>query len=134
MHDAVHMMDVLTRLRVKGFKLSIDDFGTGYYSLIQLRQMPFSEVKIDLAFVMQMMRDKDCRVIVEAVIDLTRKLGLKSVAEGVESEPIWSALLELRCDIGQGYYLGCPTSADRIELACTTAEIANKEVSLAAVD
>jgi EAL domain-containing protein (putative c-di-GMP-specific phosphodiesterase class I) len=52
MRDPVQMMDVLTRLRVKGFKLSIDDFGTGYSSLIQIRRMPFSELKIDLSFVM----------------------------------------------------------------------------------
>jgi EAL domain-containing protein (putative c-di-GMP-specific phosphodiesterase class I) len=135
MHDAVHMMDVLTRLRVKGFKLSIDDFGTGYSSLMQLRKMPFSELKIDIAFVMQMMRDKDCRVIVEAVIDLTRKLGLKSVAEGVESEAIWRTLVELGCDHGQGYHLARPMSADRIgELVRATAEIAHNGDGAASVD
>jgi EAL domain-containing protein (putative c-di-GMP-specific phosphodiesterase class I) len=125
MRDAVHMMDVLTRLRVKGFNLSIDDFGTGYSSLIQLRRMPFSELKIDLLFVMQMTWDKDCRIIVEAMIDLARKLGLKSVAEGVESESIWNALVERRCDNGQGYYLGRPMSADRIVLTCAAAKVAH---------
>jgi EAL domain-containing protein (putative c-di-GMP-specific phosphodiesterase class I) len=114
MRDVVHMMDVLTRLRVKGFKLSIDDFGTGYSSLIQLRKMPFSELKIDLSFVTHMMQDSDCKIIVEAVIDLTRKLGLESVAEGVESAEIWHALRGLGCDRGQGYYLGRPMGADRI--------------------
>ena len=115
MRDAIHMMDVLTRLRVKGFKLSIDDFGTGYSSLIQLRRMPFSELKIDLSFVMHILKDKDCRIIVEVIIDLARKLGLKSVAEGVESEPIWNALLALGCDCGQGYYFGRPMTAEQIE-------------------
>jgi EAL domain-containing protein (putative c-di-GMP-specific phosphodiesterase class I) len=114
MRDVVHMMDVLTRLRVKGFKLSIDDFGTGYSSLSQLRKMPFSELKIDLSFVTHMMQDRDCKIIVEAVIDLTRKLGLESVAEGVESAEIWHALRGLGCDRGQGYYLGRPMAADRI--------------------
>lgn len=114
MHDAIQMMDVLTRLRIKGFMLSIDDFGTGYSSLIQLRKMPFSELKVDVSFVAHMLEDKDCKIIVEVIIDLARKLGLKSVAEGVESEPIWNALLGLECDRGQGYYLGRPMSADRI--------------------
>jgi EAL domain-containing protein (putative c-di-GMP-specific phosphodiesterase class I) len=119
------MMDVLTRLRVKGFKLSIDDFGTGYSSLVQLRKMPFSEIKIDISFVLHMLDDKDCQVIVEAIIDLARKLGLESVAEGVESEPIWNALRALGCDCGQGYYLGRPMAADRIASACAAAEIAH---------
>jgi diguanylate cyclase (GGDEF)-like protein len=125
MSDAIQMMDVLTRLRVKGFKLSIDDFGTGYSSLVQLRKMPFSEIKIDISFVLHMLEDKDCQVIVEAIIDLARKLGLESVAEGVESEPIWNALRALGCDCGQGYYLGRPMAADRIASACAAAEIAH---------
>jgi EAL domain-containing protein (putative c-di-GMP-specific phosphodiesterase class I)/ActR/RegA family two-component response regulator len=115
MRDAVHMMDVLTRLRVKGFKLSIDDFGTGYSSLIQLRKMPFSELKLDLSFVKNMLMDRDCEVIVTAMVDLAHKLGLQSVAEGVENEPIWDALRSMGCDRGQGYYHGRPMSADRIE-------------------
>ncbi|MGC2412815.1 MAG: EAL domain-containing response regulator [Stellaceae bacterium] len=117
MQDAVHMMDVLTRLRVKGFKLSIDDFGTGYSSLIQLRKMPFSELKIDLSFVIHMLQDRDCKVIVEVIVDLARKLGLESVAEGVESEQIWQALLGLECDRGQGYHLGRPMTVDSIPVA-----------------
>lgn len=115
MRDVVHMMDVLTRFRVKGFKLSIDDFGTGYSSLVQLRKLPFSELKVDLSFVQHMLKDEDCRIIVEAIIELTHKLGLESVAEGVESEAIWVALLNLSCDRGQGYHLGRPMTADRIE-------------------
>jgi EAL domain-containing protein (putative c-di-GMP-specific phosphodiesterase class I) len=60
MREALQMMDVLTRLRLKGFKLSIDDFGTGFSSLVQLQKMPFSEVKIDRSFVMQMMNNEGC--------------------------------------------------------------------------
>ena len=114
MRDAVQMMDVLTRLRVKGFRLSIDDFGTGYSSLVQLQRMPFSELKIDRSFVMQMTKSKDCRVIVEIVIDLARKLGLTSVAEGVESQAILDALIQLGCDAAQGYHLSRPVDAARI--------------------
>jgi len=111
MRDAVQMMDVLTRLRVKGFGLSIDDFGTGYSSLVQLQRMPFTELKIDRSFVMQMTRSKDCRVIVEIVVDLARKLGLRSVAEGVETQAILDELLALGCDGAQGYHLSRPVEA-----------------------
>jgi EAL domain-containing protein (putative c-di-GMP-specific phosphodiesterase class I) len=114
MRDAVQMMDVMTRLRVKGFRLSIDDFGTGYSSLVQLQRMPFSELKVDRMFVMQMTRSKDCRAIVEIVIDLARKLGLQSVAEGVESRVVLDELLKLGCDAAQGYHLSRPVDAARI--------------------
>jgi EAL domain-containing protein (putative c-di-GMP-specific phosphodiesterase class I) len=110
----VQMMDVLTRLRLKGFKLSIDDYGTGYSSLIQLQQMPFSEVKIDRSFVMQMNDNEGCKTIVESLIDLARKLGLRSVAEGVEDEATLRSLIALGCDAAQGYHLSRPVAADRI--------------------
>jgi EAL domain-containing protein (putative c-di-GMP-specific phosphodiesterase class I) len=114
MRDAVQMMDVLVRLRVKGFRLSIDDFGTGYSSLVQLQRMPFTELKVDRSFVMQMTRSKDCRVIVEIVIDLARKLGLQSIAEGVESQAILDELIKLGCDGAQGYHLSRPVDAARV--------------------
>jgi EAL domain-containing protein (putative c-di-GMP-specific phosphodiesterase class I) len=128
MRDAVNMLDVLSRLRLKGFKLSLDDFGTGYSSLVQLRKMPFSELKIDVSFVAAMLRDKDSRFIVEVTIDLARKLGVKSIAEGVENEAIWETLLDLGCDMGQGYYLGRPTSADRISSAAVAAQVIHKNM------
>ena len=111
MREAVQMMDVLTRLRLKGFKLSIDDFGTGYSSLVQLQKMPFSELKIDRSFVNQMTRNASCRVIVEIVIDLARKLGLTSIAEGVETPETLEALSKLGCDMAQGYYVSRPLAA-----------------------
>lgn len=112
MREALSMMDVLTRMRLKGFKLSIDDFGTGYSSLVQLQKAPFSEVKIDISFVTQMMRNSGCRVIVEIIIDLARKLGLKSVAEGVEDEAALRALIDMGCDVAQGYYISRPLAAE----------------------
>lgn len=114
MADALQMMDVLTRLRVKGFKLSIDDFGTGCSSLVQLQQMPFSEIKIDRSFVSRMMNTRDCAVIVEIVIELARKLGLRSVAAGVESKAILDRLAGLECDAVQGFYISPPVAADRV--------------------
>ncbi len=94
-------------------KLSIDDFGTGFSSLVQLQKMPFSEVKIDRSFVMQMLENEGCKVIVEIVIDLARKLGLRSVAEGVEDEASLLSLMRLGCDMAQGYHLSRPIAADR---------------------
>ena len=114
MREAMLRMDVLTRLRLKGFKLSIDDFGTGYSSLVQLQKMPFSELKIDKSFVMQMSTNRGCRVIVEILVDLARKLGLSSVAEGVEDQTALDSLIEMGCDIAQGYYISRPVAADRI--------------------
>ena len=111
MREAVQMMDVLTRMRLKGFKLSIDDFGTGYSSLVQLQRMPFSEIKIDRSFVMQMQTNRDCRAIVEIVIDLAKKLGLRSVAEGVEEAAALNALIDMGCDAAQGYHLCRPIAA-----------------------
>jgi EAL domain-containing protein (putative c-di-GMP-specific phosphodiesterase class I) len=112
MREAMQMMDVLTRLRLKGFKLSIDDFGTGYSSLVQLQKAPFSEIKVDLSFVTQMMSNAGCRVIVEIIIDLARKLGLKSVAEGVEDAAALEALIDMGCDTAQGYYISRPIAPD----------------------
>jgi EAL domain-containing protein (putative c-di-GMP-specific phosphodiesterase class I) len=114
MREALQMVDVLTRLRLKGFKLSIDDFGTGFSSLVQLQNMPFSEVKIDRSFVIQMMDNEGCKAIVEIVIDLARKLGLHSVAEGVEDEATLHSLMTLGCDVAQGYHLSRPVAAERI--------------------
>jgi EAL domain-containing protein (putative c-di-GMP-specific phosphodiesterase class I) len=114
MREAVQMMDVLTRLRIKGFKLSIDDFGSGYSSLVQLQQMPFSELKIDRSFVVQMASDKGSRVIVEIIIDLAKKLGLWSVAEGVESAASLETLSQLGCDAVQGDHISVPLAGDQL--------------------
>lgn len=114
MSDPAQTMDVLTRLRLKSFRLSIDDFGTGYSSLVQLRKLPFSELKIDKSFVMQMQKDKDSRVIVEAVIGLAQKLGLSVVAEGIETEDALAAIIKLGADSAQGYFISPPVGADRV--------------------
>ncbi len=104
-------MDILTRLGIKGFKLSIDDFGTGYSSLIELHKMPFRELKIDKSFVMNLLKDEDAWIITKSIVDLGHNLGLIVVAEGVESEQIIEKLKEINCDILQGYYISKPIPA-----------------------
>ncbi len=114
MSDPAQSMDVLTRLRLKGFRLSIDDFGTGFSSLVQLRKLPFSELKIDKSFVLKMQQDRDSRVIVEAVIGLAQKLGLSVVAEGIETSDVLAAIAKLGADAAQGYFISPPVGAERV--------------------
>ena len=104
----VKLMDTLTRFRIKGIGLAIDDFGTGYSSLMQLRQLPFTEVKIDQAFVADVARSRDCRLIIQAVIDLAHGLGLTATAEGVETLEQLRLVRELGCDLVQGYLISPP--------------------------
>jgi EAL domain-containing protein (putative c-di-GMP-specific phosphodiesterase class I) len=114
MQDAVQMMDVLTRLRLKGFKLAIDDFGTGYSSLVQLHRLPFNEIKIDRTFVADCTTSAESRSIVRVVIDLAHALGMKAVAEGVESGAALDLLRTLGCDEAQGYFIARPIAATEI--------------------
>ena len=104
-------LDILTRLRLKGFRLSIDDFGTGYSSMQQLKKAPFTELKIDQLFVKHADTDKEARSICESTIELGHKLGMTVTAEGIESQGVWDLLKKLGCDEGQGYFMGYPMPA-----------------------
>ena len=104
----VKMMDTLTRFRIKGIGLAIDDFGTGYSSLMQLRQLPFTEVKIDQAFIADIARSRDCRLIVQSIAGLAHGLGLTATAEGVETIDQLRLVRELGCDLVQGYLISPP--------------------------
>ena len=104
----VKMMDALTRFRIKGIGLAIDDFGTGYSSLMQLRQLPFTEVKIDQAFVADAPTSRDSRLIIQTVAELARGLGLMTTAEGVETIDQLRIVRELGCDHVQGYLISPP--------------------------
>ena len=106
----VKLMDTLTRFRIKGIGLAIDDFGTGYSSLMQLRQLPFSEVKIDQAFVADVHRSRDCKLIIRGITDLAHGLGLITTAEGVETVEQLRVVQELGCDLVQGYLISPPMS------------------------
>lgn len=117
MSDAARGLGLLARLRLKGFGLSIDDFGTGYSSLAQLSQIPFTELKIDKDFVFGAHAQPRKRAVVEASLDLARKLGLTAVAEGVESIEDWQMLAELGCDIAQGWLIGRPVPGSELQAA-----------------
>lgn len=111
MEDAVASLDLLTRLRMKGFQLSIDDFGTGYSSMLQLVRLPFSEIKVDKSFVMTATRSLESRAVVESIINLGHSLGLRVVAEGVEDVATLGYLRDTGCDLAQGYYIARPMYA-----------------------
>ncbi len=114
MQELVKSLDILTRLRMRGFNLSIDDFGTGYSSLVQLHRAPFSEIKIDRSFVSEMETDSEAAAIVETIIMLGHKLNMKTVAEGVETLSCQKKLAELGCDQAQGYLFSRPLPADKV--------------------
>src|SRR6185295_9905254 len=104
----IKLMDTLTRFRIKGIGLAIDDFGTGYSSLMQLRQLPFTEVKIDQAFIADVEQSRDCRLIIQSIAELAHGLGLTATAEGIETLGQLRIVRELGCDVGQGYLISRP--------------------------
>ena len=113
MSDADASMTVLNQLSEMGVDLSIDDFGTGYSSLMYLKRLPANELKIDRGFVRDLERDSDDAAIVSAIVALGQALGLRIVAEGVETDMQQDFLTQLGCDSLQGYLLGHPLPAER---------------------
>jgi EAL domain-containing protein (putative c-di-GMP-specific phosphodiesterase class I)/ActR/RegA family two-component response regulator len=105
------VLDVLSRLRLKRFRLSIDDFGTGHSSLAQLRDLPFDELKVDRGFVHGAAADPTLQAICNASVRMAHQLRLQVVAEGIENQSDWDILRELGCDIGQGYLMARPMPA-----------------------
>jgi EAL domain-containing protein (putative c-di-GMP-specific phosphodiesterase class I) len=110
----VRLLDTLTRFRLKGMGVALDDFGTGYSSLLQLRQLPFTELKIDQCFVADAAVEEDSRLIVKSVIDLAHALGLTAVAEGVEDAETLALLRDLGCDHLQGFYIARPMNPGKL--------------------
>jgi EAL domain-containing protein (putative c-di-GMP-specific phosphodiesterase class I)/FixJ family two-component response regulator len=111
MTDIGRVLENLARLRMKGFGLSIDDYGTGYSSMQQLTRVPFTELKIDQSFVTHASDHKASRQILESSLEMARKLGITSVAEGVETQETWNHLRECGCDLAQGYFIAKPMEA-----------------------
>ncbi len=114
MRDAEAALIVLDQLAALGVGISIDDFGTGYSSLLYLKRLPANELKIDRGFVTELSQGNEDEAIVAAIVALGKTLGLKIVAEGVETAEQRQMLTELGCDILQGYLLGKPMSASKI--------------------
>jgi EAL domain-containing protein (putative c-di-GMP-specific phosphodiesterase class I) len=112
----VHNMDVvaplLRRLRGLGFSLALDDFGTGYSSLSYLRHLPFNKVKIDRSFVMDIDRDPAAIRLLESIVQMCRALGMRTVAEGVETPAQLAVLDAMGVDEFQGYHFARPMAVD----------------------
>lgn len=106
--DTSTTLDIMTRLRLKGFGLSIDDFGTGFSTLEQLKLIPFTELKIDRSFVHLAADNKVSQAILESSISLAKKLEIHCVAEGVERQEDWQLVADLGCDSVQGYLMAKP--------------------------
>lgn len=114
--DPARSMDILSRMRLKGMQLALDDFGTGYSSLTMLRQMPFTEIKIDKSFVTNSTRSRDSRIIAKCILDLAFNLGMECVAEGVEDEQTAVLLEQLgTCNL-QGFHIAKPMPIEALSI------------------
>jgi diguanylate cyclase (GGDEF)-like protein len=113
--DPARALKMLESLSALGVRLSIDDFGTGYSSLSYLARMPVDEVKIDRSFVQGLESDRDFAAVVQAAIDMGHSLGLKVVAEGIETEVAAARLGGMACDLAQGYLFAKPMPAAELE-------------------
>ncbi len=113
--DHKALLEVLGRLRVKGFHLSIDDFGTGFSSVSQLLRLPFSELKIDRSFIGDIHLRQESEIVSRTLVCMANELGLKAVAEGVETQETLDLLKEWGCPLAQGYLFSKPVGAPAVE-------------------
>lgn len=114
MSDARECLEKLVQLRLKRFGLSIDDFGTGNSSMVQLKRIPFTELKIDRTFVTGAGKNSSALAILESSISLGKKLNMVTVAEGVESREDWDIVKQMNCDTVQGFYIARPMPEDEV--------------------
>ncbi|MEO8055674.1 MAG: EAL domain-containing protein, partial [Acidobacteriota bacterium] len=105
-------LEILTRLRLRDIGLSIDDFGTGFATMDHLKKFPFTELKIDKGFVWAAVDDLTARTIVESSVFLARRLGMTTVAEGVETSEQWDLAARVGVDVVQGWALARPMPED----------------------
>ena len=108
MADATSCLEIMMKLRMKKMGLSIDDFGTGNSSMEQLKRIPFTELKIDRAFVYGAANDSGARAILESSVNLAKNLKMETVAEGAENREDWDLVESLGVDLVQGYYCAKP--------------------------
>jgi diguanylate cyclase len=120
MADRDRARNILSRLRHHGVQISIDDFGTGYSSLAYLRDLPVDELKLDRSFVFPMTDDARAAALVASTAGLAHSLGLRMVAEGVETRAAYLELARLGCDQAQGYYISRPVPAAELDHWFTT--------------
>jgi EAL domain-containing protein (putative c-di-GMP-specific phosphodiesterase class I) len=113
-------LDMLTALRDLGVTIAIDDYGTGLSTLEYLKKIPASEIKIDQSFVKSMLENRSDLVMVQSTIALAHSLGRKVVAEGVEHQNVLDALVDMGCDVAQGYVIGRPMSIDSLTKRIST--------------
>jgi EAL domain-containing protein (putative c-di-GMP-specific phosphodiesterase class I) len=113
--DPELVMDIFTRLRVRGVGLSLDDFGTGMSSLTQLYKMPFSEVKIDGSLISDVATSKPAATVVRAIVELAHNLSLNACAEGVETPAAFEFLDQIGCDALQGNFIASAMPASEME-------------------
>jgi EAL domain-containing protein (putative c-di-GMP-specific phosphodiesterase class I) len=111
MSDLGKTLEILSRLRMKGFGLSIDDYGTGYSSMQRLSRVPFTELKIEGAFVKDAPVQAASRAMLESSLEMAQKLRIVAVAEGVENKVEWDLLRQLDCPVAQGYFIAKPMNA-----------------------
>lgn len=114
MANALGCLEILLQLRMKKFGLSIDDFGTGQSSMEQLKRIPFTELKIDRAFVNDAANDSSAKAILESSLDLAKKLKMETVAEGAETREDWDLIEALGCDYVQGFYCARPMPNEKL--------------------
>jgi len=122
----------LARLRLRGFGLSIDDYGTGFSSLQQLARFPFTELKLDRSLVAGAHERKNLQVILRSALDMADKLGIKSVAEGIELLEEWRLLQELGCNFGQGYLIAKPMSGPELTTWMKECRLSRSDLGLPA--
>ncbi|MGH1484608.1 MAG: sensor domain-containing protein [Cellvibrionaceae bacterium] len=115
MNNADRSLKILEQINNLGIDLSIDDFGTGYSSLAYLKKLPVRWLKIDYAFIINMLEDEQDQIIVNSTINMAHNLGLSVVAEGVENQEILSRLSSMQCEQAQGYHIARPMPADELE-------------------
>jgi EAL domain-containing protein (putative c-di-GMP-specific phosphodiesterase class I)/lambda repressor-like predicted transcriptional regulator len=114
MTDIGHSLETLARCRMKGFALSIDDYGTGFSSMQQLTRLPLSELKIDQMFVTGAAVEPVLQALIETSVTMAQRLGLKSVAEGIETDDDWDVVARLGCDRAQGYLIARPMAGEHV--------------------
>ena len=122
LQDDAKTLETLHRLQAIGLTIALDDFGTGYASLSYLRNFPFDRVKIDQSFVRDLPLKPHCQAIVRAVVQLARMLGMRSVAEGVETEEHLAQVQDAGCTEVQGYLLARPVPEDMVVRTMAAAE------------